>query len=475
MKTFIVAYLNLDWYFIDINDPDSFSTSFAYSEKDVLVSFQTTDLIREISARNTKLPTIINLESLEKQVAQEGKDLRNYSEWNIVKRLRYYKIIDSSFKITKENIKTFLENVSSFYKLLIEKDDEETTRFKNIENKINRIIHRAQKEGIRVNSDIARELCEELEKNIYLIKNELQLKHRIFVPDNPDAQIEYIKTKNYPIIKSPFYTFKTRKKSDAISKLFYELIRNQSDLNSLLLILSHWGGNERTHPTYLGFGTITSRIILREPSLQNLRKTNRKIIIPDKGKKLLYIDYVQFEAGILASLSKDTALIDLYKTDIYVDIATKLLDDKEERNEAKIIFYRYMYGDTSLSKGAIAYFQKFEELQAYKTKVEKELLSEKSLGTGNGNYRKLYDTETGWALSHKVQATASYIYKSALIRVATEVESAQFLIPMHDGTVYQIPTKDYEEVSPLIEKIYQEEFKKVCPEIEPMLTMEDHF
>lgn len=475
MNTFIVALVDLEWHFINVNDLANISTSFVYNKEDILVSFQTTDLVREISSRGSVLPTIIDLESLEKQMAQEGKDLRNYKEWKILSRLRHHKIIDSTFKITQENIKTFLEYICSFYKSLIEKEKIETERFEKIESKVNLIVHKAQKAGIRVNLEIAEKRCEELEKSIYSIKNLLQLKHRIFSPDNIKAQIEYIEYRKYPILKSPFYTFRIRKKSDEVCRLFYELIRNQKDLDSLLFMLSQWGGKERTHPTYLGFGTITSRIILREPSLQNLRKSNRDIIIPDKGMKLLYIDYAQFEAGILASLSKDAALINLYKSDIYIDIATKILGDKNERSDAKIIFYRYMYGDKSLPKEANLYFQQFDKLQAYEAKVKNELLKEKIIGTENGNFRKLYEDETGWALSHKVQATASYIYKSALIRVADEVKSAEFLIPMHDGTVYQIPINDYGNIASSIKSIYKEEFQKVCPDIEPIFTVKDSF
>jgi DNA polymerase I-like protein with 3'-5' exonuclease and polymerase domains len=154
------------------------------------------------------------------------------------------------------------------------------------------------------------------------------------------------------------HSFKARQNEDVVCQLFYELIRNEKDIDSYLHMLSHWGGEERTFPTYYGFGTITGRITMRHPSIQNLRKNNRSVIIPDTGKRFLYVDYSQFEAGILASLSKDEILIKLYNTDIYSDLAEHVLGDKQNRNEAKIIFYRYMYGDDTLSKKAINYFLK---------------------------------------------------------------------------------------------------------------------
>ena len=80
---------------------------------------------------------------------------------------------------------------------------------------------------------------------------------------------------------------------------------------------------------------------MREPSIQNMKRENRDIIIPSHGKEFLYLDYGQFEAGILASLSGDSKLIDLYEKDIYSDIAANLLGSEDNRDQAKIIFYRF--------------------------------------------------------------------------------------------------------------------------------------
>ena len=101
-------------------------------------------------------------------------------------------------------------------------------------------------------------------------------------------------------------------------------------------MLAHWGGPARCYPVFFGFGTITSRVTVREPSLQNLRKTNRSVISADPKKKLLYVDYSQFEAGILASLSEDPLLISLYNTDIYEDLAHNVLGDASKRADTKV-------------------------------------------------------------------------------------------------------------------------------------------
>lgn len=476
MKKYIVTFIELEWYSLNIEDFEDFNKGIELTYRNTLITFQTSDLIREFnSSKRRLLPTIIDLESFDKQMSQEGKEFRDFTTWKALYCLRHHKIIDSEFKLTKESIKIFLEHLATLYNLLLSKDESEFNRFNNVELDINRIIYSRQLQGVRINLEIANDRCIELEKTIYSIKNTLQLHHNIFTPDNIESQKEYLVKNKFNIIQSLLYSFKIRRKSDKVCNLFYELIRNQQDLESLLFIISHWGGKERTFPLYIGFGTITSRIILRQPSLQNLRKSNRDIIIPDIGMKLLYIDYSQFEAGILASLSKDRSLIDLYNLDIYSDLAEKVLKDKDDRKEAKIVFYRYMYGDNSLPKEAITYFQRFRTLVKYKNQIEEDLVKTKKIGSHFGNYRFSFNEESNWALSHKIQSTASFIYKTALIRVYEEVKSANFLIPMHDGTVYQIDTLKYEESKMRIEKIYKEEFRKVCPQIEPRINCSEIF
>jgi len=476
MKKFIVLFIDLEWYSLNLEDFNDFKKTIDFNSSNTLITFQTSDLVRELSLKiKNKLPTIIDLESFDKHISQEGKEFRNYNTWSALYFIKYYNIIDSDFKLTKKTIKIFLENLALLYNKLLLKDDIEQKRFNNIEILINKIIHFRQLKGVRINLNIARKRCKELEKSIYNIKNTLQLQYNIFAPDYIETKKDYLSKNNYNLIQSLLYSFKIRRNSDQICNLFYELIRNQQDLDSLLYILSHWGGHQRTFPHYLGFGTITSRIILRQPALQNLRKSNRDIILPDIGMKLLYIDYSQFEAGILASISEDIALIDLYNSDIYSDLAEKVLNNIEDRKEAKIIFYRYMYGDNSLNNNAKAYFEKFETLNNFKNQIEDEALLSKKIGSNFGNYRLIFSEDINWALSHKIQSTASFIYKMALIRVYKEVKSASFLIPMHDGTVYQIEESKYINSKYQIEIIYKEEFKKVCPHIEPKLNCSEFF
>jgi len=475
MKRYVLIYIESTWHFLNVDDYTDYTHSPPHPNH-LFITAQTSDLVRYLTAEypNRKLPNIVDLESLDKQMSQEGKDIRIFDDWSLLSSLRHHKIIDSEFELC--HIQSFLECVAKLFTHLYDKDEEEVKRFESVEQTINNILFKRQALGIRIDSEIAKNRCRILEKEIYSIKNSLQLDYSIYTPDNQKLQLCYLKSKGYNIIHTPLYTFKIRRNEDPICQLFYQLIRNKQDLDSLLYILAHWGGAERTHPSFLGFGTITSRIILRQPALQNLRKTNRDIIISDKGMKLLYPDYSQFEAGILASLSDDDELINLYNTDIYTDIADKVLNDRDRREEAKIIFYRYMYGDTTLDDQSNTYFKKFKKLQEYIKTVQQKLLSDLRIGTTNGNFRHIKEEEeTSWSLSHAVQSFASLIYKNAIIRVQVDIPTVEFLIPMHDATLYQVNRNSYEECKEKIKHIYIDEFKKLCPKIEPRVNFDEFF
>lgn len=480
MSKRVAILIESKWHLMVVDTPSNYQVvdSIGYGPDDVLISFQCSDLVRHFGGLRKKdliLPNIIDLECLDRQMSQDRKDYASDNRWKISTSLSENGIIDNEFVVDRENIQVLLEKVCELYKKFSDKDAEEQSRLSSIESRINTIIYERQALGIAIDYNSAKDKCAEIERDTYRIKNILQMEYRIYDPDNEAAQYNYLNSKGYSIIQSFLYSFKIRNKEDRVCSLFYELIRNSQDLDSLLYMLSYWGSTERTYPSYNGFGTITSRITLRQPSLQNLRKKNRSVIKPDEGFKFLYIDYSQFEAGILACLSDDDLLIEKYNQDIYYDLASKVLNDLDKRGEAKIIFYRYIYGDTTLQRKAIEYFNQYTKLKDYQRKIHEQANSNGRVGTTEGNYRICSEKNCSWALSHVVQATASLIYKKAVIRVKNEIPDCEFLVPMHDGTLYQIGAGKYEQSKEAIEAIYKAEFEKMFPKIKAKVNSTDSF
>ncbi len=168
-------------------------------------------------------------------------------------------------------------------------------------------------------------------------------------------------------------------------------------------------------------------------------------------------------------------MIKLYDLDIYKDFARNVLKN-DDRKEAKIFFYRYMYGDKTLNASVLKYFDNFPKLNKFIKSVELKAIKEGKIGTKEGNFRLILDEDIyHWALSHKIQATASLIFKKALIKVAKEVPEADFLIPMHDGAVYQLDEFNYEHNKNRIEEIFKATYKEMCPNIEPRVHSKTSF
>lgn len=85
----------------------------------------------------------------------------------------------------------------------------------------------------------------------------------------------------------------------------------------------------RVHGRFLIHGTVTGRLSSREPNLQNIpRDTTSSLIkrafIPPPGHLLVEIDYSQAELRLLAELSGDEAMIDIFKRGYNIHLATGL-------------------------------------------------------------------------------------------------------------------------------------------------------
>lgn len=470
MKEFIICYIENKWYSLDISN-DEFVEEHNLSIRNKYYSFQVSDVIREMTKKDSKtIPEIVNIESFDKQFSQKGKDLLDFKKWHILKSLRRENIINSHYRIT--DLKDFLLKIKEFINKLEKDSDGEIERFENIESEINKIIHKTSLDGIKIDKDILDKKCIDLHRDIYELKNEFQFSFNIFQPENFETQATYLKINNYIILQSVERTVSLLRKSDVVCEKFNKLNRLIKDLKTLMMLKSRLGSLDFVNPYFVGFGTITSRIIIKEPSLQNLRKTNRDIIIPNDNKELFYIDYSQFEASILAHISTDIILLDLInKKDIYSDIVEKIYEkevNEGNRKEAKILFYRYLYGDTfenniKFKKQVDNYFNQFKILSKFKEELRLKSIENGFVGTENSNNRKLdINNDNIWILSHFIQSKASFIFKKAIIETFNKVKTAKLLIPLHDGALYEIDTIDSDKLKIQIIKIFTETFQKEC-------------
>lgn len=208
-------------------------------------------------------------------------------------------------------------------------------------------------------------------------------------------------------------------------------------------------------PIVDSFGTRTSRIIYRNPALQNLPKRYRELIIPRPGFKLCYVDYDQFEVGIMAAISGDETLKSLFAgDDMYEEFAAQHLKKTGFRKNAKRLFLSYAYGMTkksvidaavelganrAIAKTAFSNFNRYED---WKKEKEREfdknghmstLLGNYILGNGKPPFSRRNKRQM---ISQCIQGTGSLIFKNALIEVA-KLSDVRIVLPMHDAILFE--------------------------------------
>ena len=210
-----------------------------------------------------------------------------------------------------------------------------------------------------------------------------------------------------------------------------------------------------TRPVVDVFGSRTSRIQLRSPSLQNIPKRYRAIISAHEGTQLSYVDFDQFEVGIMAALSGDEELKNLYAAgDMYELFANTHLGLVDNRKAAKQLFLSYAYGmsrkalvdaavslgvDRQKAKEAFRLFQRYED---WKKSLWAEFQRTGRVASVFGNhYRRsgggqLSGKEQRSAVSQAVQGTGSLIFKRALLAVAS-MGDVRVVLPMHDALLFE--------------------------------------
>ena len=257
-----------------------------------------------------------------------------------------------------------------------------------------------------------------------------------------------------------------------------------------LLSLATSGG--RIYPAFDTLGTVTARIQVSSPNIQQLKRAYRGSLCADVGMNAAYFDYAQFEPGILAQLAGPGRFRDLYNSgDVYSALSLAVFGDAMKRALAKQIFIAFCYGmelssiarllssDSDLGEperyaGLVAsFFDQFPELDAYKNLCRANLRAAGHVGSVLGNRRvrlfrgRLRQKENGWAMNQSIQGTASLIFKDALLSLSAQFGENSILIPMHDAVWLQWPEQGASDrvFRDLAVSTMQGAFRRWCPDV----------
>ncbi len=248
---------------------------------------------------------------------------------------------------------------------------------------------------------------------------------------------------------------------------------------------------ERLHTSFNQTVTATGRLSSSDPNLQNIPirgewgKRIREAFTAEKGKLFISADYSQIELRILAQLSQDEKLIDVFKKDgdIHTKTASELFGvsaeqvNAEMRRRAKTVNFGVIYGISPYglsqelgitpeeAKHYInTYFRTHTGVKAFMDAIIKEttqkgyvqtLLHRKraipELRSKNRNIQQLGER---LAINTPIQGSASDIIKLSMLniwrRLKKENLKTKMLLQVHDELLFEVPEKERETAMALI-------------------------
>lgn len=380
--------------------------------------------------------------------------LRDYIELDIINQYRNIQFNQSEFKEA-----VFAQVGSALIKLFEDtevkaKQSQEWERYVTLEAPVSKYLIKSAARGIKLDCTTLQKHKADIDFAYYMALKEFSAKHNfpLEIPSDEDV-MEYLEPKGYDFSGVGLeYVIDYIPMADGFSDDLRELKKiatSRAVLSSIPL------SQTRIHPIVDNFGSITSRIYYKDPPLQNLAKRHRNIVTPDSGRRLSYVDFGQFEAGIMAALSGDAKMLSLFASaDLYSTASMHIFGCPSKRKFAKKLFLSYAYGmkKKNLIQAAVEFgadrtsakifFNQFDRYEKWKTEIWAEFENTGRIGTACGNFlarridTPLSDKEKRSAVSQVVQGTASLIFKKALLQLSF-MEEVELKIPMHDAVLFQ--------------------------------------
>ena len=265
--------------------------------------------------------------------------------------------------------------------------------------------------------------------------------------------------------------------------------------------------NPRTGHIHTSFNqtiTATGRLSSSDPNLQNIPirgedgKEIRKAFIPEPGCLFFSADYSQIELRVMAHLSQDPNMIEVFREgkDLHAATAANIYKKpieevtRDERTKSKRANFGIIYGITVFglaerldiprdeAKMLIdGYFQTFPEVHDYMEKSKEIARKQGYVTTLFGRRRYLPDINSqnsvvrGFAernaINAPIQGTAADIIKVAMIhifkRFKAEGIKSKMILQVHDELNFSVYPEEKEKVERIVIEEMQNAFQMAVP------------
>jgi len=254
----------------------------------------------------------------------------------------------------------------------------------------------------------------------------------------------------------------------------------------------------RLHTSFNQTVVATGRLSSSEPNLQNIPIKGewgmriRQAFIAESGHLLLSSDYSQIELRILAHLSQDEGLLDVFRKgeDIHTKTASELFGvsvkgvTPEMRRRAKTVNFGIIYGISpyglsqelqitpeEAKKYIDTYFQKHKGVKSYIEGLIKEAKERGYVSTILGRRRPIPELQSPnkntqqsgerLAINSPVQGSSADIIKLAMINISRRIKKedlkTKMLLQVHDELLFEVPEEEIRKAEALV----KEEMEKV--------------
>ena len=265
--------------------------------------------------------------------------------------------------------------------------------------------------------------------------------------------------------------------------------------------------NPRTGHIHTSFNqtiTATGRLSSSDPNLQNIPirgedgKEIRKAFIPEPGCLFFSADYSQIELRVMAHLSQDPQMIEVFREgkDLHAATAANIYKKpieevtRDERTKSKRANFGIIYGITVFglaerldiprdeAKMLIdGYFQTFPEVHDYMEKSKEVARKQGYVTTLFGRRRYLPDINSansvvrGFAernaINAPIQGTAADIIKVAMIHIFQRFKAegirSKMILQVHDELNFSVYPDEKEKVERIVIEEMQNAFQMAVP------------
>ena len=361
-----------------------------------------------------------------------------------------------------------------------------------------------QRNGIKLDSAVLREMSEDLRQQMFQVEESLYLSIGHTVNINSPLQLSDLLFKEIGLPKTK--RTKTGYSTDANSleglKGLHPVVDQILEYRQVSKLKSTYvdalpdmvnPATGRVHTSYNQTGSATGRMSSSDPNLQNIpirtelgRQVRRAFVAEGAPDWLLFsADYSQVELRVLAHISQDPGLLEAFQRgeDIHASTASLMFDvsvndvDAEQRRIAKVLNFGVIYGlsahgisqQTGFSReeGATfieAYFNKYPGISEYLEKAKIEARTNQYVETLLGRRRYLPDINSSnfnvrggaerMAINMPIQGTAADIIKLAMIRVQKRLDEeglrTKMLLQVHDELVFETPKEEMDALKDLV-------------------------